>query len=65
MLYRVEVEDAGSYNGSCLDTFNLLEALAEYAKHSQSANACTLARLVPSQTLRGAFITEVFASNQI
>lgn len=64
MLYRVEIEDADSYNGSYLDTFDLLEALAKFAEHSQGHTACTLSRLIPSQVLRGAFIAEVFASSQ-
>lgn len=64
MLYRVEVEDSDSYNGSYLDTFDLLEALAFFAEKSQGSNACTLSRLIPSQVLRGAFIAEVFAINQ-
>ena len=64
MLYRVEIEDAISYNGSYLDTFDLLEALSYFSMNSQGCNACTLSRLIPSQVLRGAFVAEVFASNQ-
>lgn len=64
MLYRVEIEDTDSYNGSYLDTFDLLKALSCFSINAQNGKNCTIARLIPSKVLRGAFIAEVFASNQ-